>query len=558
MGRNTTWLKRHGSGKGRLFGAASGVAIAIVMAAGWAVPVAAGASTSASATWFAPYVDTTLPPVYPVATRAEDPAAQTAFGFIVSKTATDCVPSWGTYYSLTSADQAPLRLSALFGRMELEGEVPIVSFGGEANTTLADACQSATSLEAAYQDVLTHYGLFGKRAVFDFDIEGAAQGDTAALARQATAIAKLQTASAAAGGQLGAWLTLPVSTQGLLPVAENVVKSMLTGGVELSGVNVMTMYFWPSPGNGAPMLSAVEDALTATHTQLATIFAAVGIPLTSAQVWEHEGATVQIGDAGVADQAFTVHDAVGLVQFAQSVGLGRVSMWSINQDQPCAGGSTGGYSTYCSNVPQAPLAFDTDFASLTGSALDTPLLPKASGASQGATSGSGSSQGSTPGASQGATSTSGSGSSQGSTPGSSQGMPEPQSAPASYPAWSAAADYPGGYKVLMGTSIFRAKWWSHDQQPVTNPPEPWDTPWELIGSVPPGTAPWLPQPLPAGTYPVWSAHTVYTAGLKVLHQGLPYEARWWTEGTAPSSTWPTTGGSPWQPLWTVPGEPAGS
>ncbi len=489
-----------------------------------------------AATWFAPYVDATLPPAYPIATQAADPASQTAFGFVVSRTSTDCVPSWGTYYTLTQADHAPLRMSAVFGQMEKAGEVPIVSFGGESNTPLADACGTEASLEAAYRSVLTHYGLMGKPAVFDFDVEGAAQGDTAALLRQAAAVSALQAATAARGGSLGVWLTLPVTTQGLLPAAETVVQTMVDAGVRLSGVNVMTMYFSPSPGDGAPMLAAVTDALDATHAQLSSLFAGSGIPLTSGQVWMHEGATVQIGDAGIPGQAFTVADAQGLTQFARSVGLGRVSLWSINQDQACGGGATGGYSTHCSNVAQAPLAFDTTFSALAGAALSTPLLPPAAGNGAGTGGGPGAGTAGGPGAGTGV----------------GPGTPVP---PGTYPAWSPLAAYPGGYTVLLGATVYRAKWWNQDQQPVPVRAARWDTPWAVVGTVPAGTVPWTPRPLPAGKFPAWSATTVYTAGMEVLFQGLLYQDKWWTRGTVPSPVVPGSGSSPWRPMWTVPSEP---
>ena len=522
-------------------------------------PTADAAATTAgfSGTWFAPYVDTTLPPMYAVADPASDPAGQSAFGFIVSKTATDCTPSWGTYYSLSQADSAPLFVSRAFSAMEAEGKTPIISFGGEANTTLADACSTEGALLSAYRGVIEHYGLEAKPAVVDLDIEGAAQGDIAAINRQAAALAQLQATAAAAGGTLGVWLTLPVATTGLLPVAQNVVRAMLAAGVRLSGVNVMTMYFWPSPGNGAPMLAAVESALEATHGQLSRLFASEGVAADSAQVWEHEGATVQIGDAGIPDQAFTVSDAKGLVAFAGQVGLGRISMWSINQDQPCADGATGGYSTYCSGVTQAPLAFDDTFAALEGSALSTPLLPAATGApvTTALPSGSTPTRTSTPQSTSDpqSTSTAQATSDPQST---SDPTPSPSSVTGTFPAWSASMPYPGGYKVLLGTTVFQAKWWNEGVVPVANPTTRWSTPWKVVGSVPSGTQPWTPPTLAPGTYPTWSPSVVYTAGKDVLFEGLGYQAKWWNDGTAPDPLTAAAGNSPWKPLWVVPGEPS--
>ncbi len=324
-------------------------------------------------TWYAPYVDATLPPEYPAADRAENPAGQTVFGFVVASPTLPCTPSWGDYFSLAGIDASALHLGTVIEAMRARGETPIVSFGGQDNQPLADTCTSVAALEHAYAEVVGRYHL----AVVDLDIEGAAQGDAAALARQAAALRLLQAQVARDGRTLGVWLTLPVTRQGMLPVTEGVVAAMLDGGVELSGVNLMTMYFGPSPGDGAPMLAAVEAALGASFVQLRRIYSSHGIALDDAEVWQHMGATVQIGQAGVPGQAFTVADAEGLVRFAEAKGLGRVSDWSANQDAPCGSAShpsIGGYSNYCSGVAQAPGEFGRIFSALDGSATDTPLL----------------------------------------------------------------------------------------------------------------------------------------------------------------------------------------
>lgn len=430
-----------------------------------AAPARATTAPLGPTTWYAPYVDATLPPEYPSADTSANPARQTAFGFVVAASAGSCAPSWGTFYGLSGIDRSQLALGSVLSAMRAEGEVPIVSFGGEANQSLADACTSASALTAAYAQVVAAYHL----RVLDFDIEGAAQGRTGALARQARAIHALQARAGASGGRLGVWLTLPVATTGMLPVAEHVVDAMLNGGVDLSGVNLMTMYFSPSPGDGAPMLSAVEGALTASNRQLRRLFAAHGIPLGTAQVWAHMGATVQIGQASVPDQAFTVADARGLVGFASAHGLGRVSDWSANQDAPCGSASApsvGGYSNLCSGVVQAAGQFGTTFARLTGSATATRLLHPRSASSV---------QPPAPSRSAG------------------RGAAPPRTPPpraprrpvaGSYPAWSPSDPYPAGAKVVAGGEVYAAKWWNRGVDPTTPAAHPWDTPWKPLFTIP--------------------------------------------------------------------------
>ena len=538
-----------------------------------AAPVARYASLDQAAppTWYAPYVDATLPPEYPSADPAVNPAGQTVFGFVVAAGSGSCTPSWGTYYSLSGIDGPPLQLGSVISTMQAEGETPIVSFGGEANQPLDDVCTSSSALAGAYQAVVDRYDL----QVLDLDIEGAAQGDTAALALQAQAIRTVQASAAAAGRSLGVWLTLPVASTGMLPVAENVVDTMLDGGVALSGVNLMTMYLTPSPGDGAPMLAAVEQALEASHAQLGRIFASHGIHLSGAQVWSHMGATVQIGQAGIPDQAFTVADAQGLVDFAELQGLGRVSDWSANQDLPCGSASdptVGGYSNFCSGVVQTPGQFGQIFGQLTGSATSTTLLtasttstatPPAPAIPSTAPSGPappapapapapapGPGPGPGPVPVPAPTTGTGAGTGTGSAP------PAAPQATTSYPAWSPTTPYPAGYEVARSGKLYRAKWWNQGIDPSQPVAAPWDTPWRLVRALPPGSQPWTPPTLPAGTYPAWSASRVYVAGDDVLYGGVPYQARWWNEGEPPASAASDPYGSPWRLLDQVPGEPA--
>src|ERR1700691_265345 len=80
-------------------------------------------------TWFAPYVDVTLPPVYQFQSTSADPARQTVLGFIVDSPNANqpCLPSWGASYSLRAADQA-LTLGSRIAQMQQDGAEPIVSF----------------------------------------------------------------------------------------------------------------------------------------------------------------------------------------------------------------------------------------------------------------------------------------------------------------------------------------------------------------------------------------------------------------------------------------------
>lgn len=61
--------------------------------------------------------------------------------------------------------------------------------------------------------------------------------------------------------------------------------------------------------------------------------------------------------------------------------------------------------------------------------------------------------------------------------------------------------------------------------------------------------------VPPGSVPVWEPDTLYQKGATVAFDGLPYQARWSTEGDAPSTQFPVGPDSPWMPMFDVPGEP---
>lgn len=468
-------------------------------------------AASVGKTWFAPYVDVTLPPEYQFQSTSADPARQTVLGFIVARNAGSCVPSWGGAYGLSQAEQY-LAVGARIAQLQQDGAQPIVSFGGQANTSLDVACASVPSLVAAYRSVISRYHL----TTIDLDIEGAALGDFGAEQRRAEALAQLEQNAQAAHRRLAVWLTLPVEPSGLAGDAISVITSMLAHQVAIAGVNVMTMDFSQPPAAGTTILQLAESALNAAHGQIATLLAAYHVDLSSPQVWQRMGATVMIGQNDVRGEVFTVADANGLVGFASRNGLGRVSMWSINRDSQCGASfpELGLLSNSCSGTAQSSLQFSGVFGALGGeaaaSSATAAMVPP---------------------------------------------QPDINPADAPFPIWSPADQYPAGYKVVEHGEIYEAKWYNTGSDPAAVVQYSWQTPWELIGPVLSGDhAPVLPT-MPVGTYPAWQNSTQYRAGAKVLYQGLPYVAKWANQGAAPEVSGGLSG-SPWQPLFRIPGEPS--
>jgi cellulose synthase/poly-beta-1,6-N-acetylglucosamine synthase-like glycosyltransferase/chitodextrinase len=465
-------------------------------------------------TWFAPYVDATLTPTFQFQSSSADPAQQTVLGFVVAEPGSACTPSWGGAYTLTQANDT-LAMSSRIAQVQQDGAQAVVSFGGQAHTSLDVACASVSSLTAAYQSVIDAYRL----TTIDLDIEGAALNNFQAEERRAAAVANLERAAQAAHHKLAVWLTLPVEPSGLQGNAISVIESMLRDRVSIAGINVMTMDFARAPAAGSSMLQSVESALRATHGQVADIFPRYGIRLSSQQIWQRLGATVMIGQNNIEGENFTVSDARGLVSFAAASHLGRVSMWSLNRDSQCGSSfpENGVVSNTCSGTAQSGLEFSKAFGRLKG----------------------------------GATLTSSAGDVQ-------PAAPDTNPADAPYPLWSANADYPLGYKVVEDGEIYEAKWYNTGDDPQAQVQYSWQSPWELLGPVLPGDhAPVMVRPK-ADHYRAWSITAQYRAGGKVLYQGLPYQAKWSNQGVSPQTAMSDPAGSPWKALYRIPGEPAGS
>ena len=504
------------------------VALLVLVAAGgagfFALSEAAGtraARADAAARhdpWFAPYVDATLTPAIAFQDRASNPSGDVVLGFVVAGSDADaaCTPTWGTYETLAGA-ATTLDLDRRIAQLRGQGGDAVISFGGAANTELAVACDRPDDLASAYRSVIDRY----ETDTLDFDIEGAALGDTAANVRRAKALKTIQDGARADKRDLAVWLTLPVTSQGLNPDALAVVSTMLAEKVDLAGVNVMAMDFG-EPAAARNMLRAVTSSVTATQRQLAAVYTRAGLRLSAADLWGKVGVTVMIGQNDVEAERLTVTDAEAVAAFAASKGVGRVSMWSLNRDTQC--GATfaviGTHSNLCSGVAQKPQQFTKTFAGLRGTARAKAAAVTSPDVLVGAPAAT---------------------------------VDDPARSP--YPIWEPEQAYREGYKVVWHQAVYVAKWYSQGETPDAENVEQSAAPWRLVGPVlRTDRAPKIPT-LPAGTHPAWAPSRVFKAGARVLYKGLPYLASWYTQGDVPGETGEGGSPSPWKPLYRIPGEP---
>ncbi len=497
---------------------ASRLVIALLLVAGTAVAatysvrnaVAGQSAAGLAPAWFAPYVDVTVTPTYQFQDPTEEPAHQVVLSFVVAESTDSCTPSWGGYYTLDQA-ASTLNLDQRVAQLRNDGVAGVVSFGGSANTDLAVACHSASSLAAEYLQVIDRYHV----TTIDLDVEGSALADWPAAQRRAAAVALLEHHLAALHRHISVWLTLPVTTQGLGGPGLAQLRQMLHDKAHLAGVNGMAMDYGPPV---ADMGAAAVQALGATEAQLAALYPRYGVPLSGAAVWHSLGVTVMIGQNDDAGEVLTVADARTVASFARGEHLGRVSVWSLNRDSQCGSGFgvVGEQSSTCSGTAQSSLQFDDLLANLRGTVPSGGSVTPVSGSSQ----------------------------------------LSPANAP--YPFWQPNDPYAVGYKVVWQNSIYESKWYNQGQDPAADVQYAWQTPWQLIGPVLSGERAPTTTTLPAGTYPGWAPGTAYRAGARILFAGLAYVAKWYNSASSPAAAQTDPSGSPWQPLFTVPGEPSSS
>jgi chitinase len=291
-------------------------------------------SESSSTTPYAPYVSATT------ASDTDSTGSPTTYNlaFVISA-GSDCTPKWnGTYAIGNSAVKT--RISAL----KESGTSVRVSFGGASGKELAEVCDSATALAAAYGAALDAAG----STQADFDIEGDALTDSDSVALRSKAIALLQKERT----DLKVSFTLPVMPSGLDDDSLALLESANDNAVRVSTVNIMTMNYG-SPYTG-DMGDYAETSAKAAHDQLKDVFG-----LSSAGAWQGLALTAMIGEQDVSGETFTLADAAQLRTFAEEKGVAWVSMWSTFRDRQCSSdnASADNAATDCSGVTQSSGAF---------------------------------------------------------------------------------------------------------------------------------------------------------------------------------------------------------
>ncbi len=492
------------------------VMIALVLAALLAVGSFLGyrawasAQTSAAVEpWFAAYVDVTATPSFEFESPQSDAARDVVLSFIVASNDEPCEPTWGTAYTLEEAAES-LDLDRRLARLQQQGGGIAVSFGGLNNAELSTACTDEHKLADAYSSVIDRYQV----TTIDLDIEGDDLREAVSGERRAAVMAGLQAKHRANGDDLAIWLTLPVATFGLTEDGTTAVAQMLDAGVDIAGVNGMTMNFGQSMADDESQAEASIRALEETHRQLGVLYRKAGIELSPGTLWTKLGATPMIGQNDEVGETFGLNDAKRLNAFGQDKGLGRMSMWSLNRDTTCGPhyADVTRVSDSCSGIVQGELRFSDLLADgFDGRAIhaaDRVTIPEPINPDD--------------------------------------LVDDPDTSP--YPIWAEDSSYLEGTKVVWHRNVYQAKWWTKGELPDNPVLNSWETPWTLIGPVLPGEKPIALATLSLGTYDNWEGTAIYEKGTRILFDGVPFQAKWWNQGESPDAYSSNPDSSPWVPL----------
>ncbi|MFG2037509.1 chitinase [Dactylosporangium sp. NPDC048998] len=364
---------------------------------------AQSANAALTSNWYAsaPYLmpfDNSPPDAIEVMNATGQKAFQLAF--ILAPNGGGCTPTWDG----TRAVSADTDAANLISRIRANGGDVSVSIGGYGGTKLGQTCGTPAATAAAYQQVVTKYGL----KAIDFDLEEPEYENAAAVHNELGAAQILQ--------QNNPGLYISVTTAGTAAGTGWFGQQMLNDAKSL-GFTPNNYSIMPFDGgfNGA---SSQTSALEAFHGILMNTFG-----WDSATAYAREGVSMMNGrsDAG---EYFRQADFQTVLDYATSHRLARYTYWSVNRDRQCPDPNQSTTSGTCSSVPQAAWEFTKYTARFAGATPPTSIPPTSS-------------------------------------------SPTPSTGACSAAAWSSSTAYNGGALVSYNGHTWKAQWWTQGETPGT-------------------------------------------------------------------------------------------
>lgn len=310
-------------------------ALAAAGLTGFAITQASGADAAAyqlSDRWYAaaPYL-MPLDNDPPDATAIMDATGLKAFqlAFILAPNGGGCTPTWdGT--APVANDTA---VGAVINAIRAKGGDVSISIGGYNGTKLGQACASPEATAAAYQQVVTKYGLHA----IDFDLEEPEYENSAAIHNEIGAAKILQ--------QNNPGLYVSVTTAGTA-AGTGWFGQLMLNEAKAQGFTPNNFSIMPFDGgfNGADAQTA---ALTAFNGLLRTTFG-----WSEATAYAHQGFSGMNGRSDTGEM-FPQSAFRTVLDYAKAHGMDRFTFWSLNRDRQCNPPDNGGRTSgTCSSVTQ--------------------------------------------------------------------------------------------------------------------------------------------------------------------------------------------------------------
>jgi chitinase len=332
------------------------VVLAVALGLPLSGPIAAQAAPVSSpahaigAHVFAPYFETYAGSNLAALSSASG-ARELTLAFLEAPTRGSCDVVWDgdatmpVAWSTFGADIAAIRRRG--------GDV-IPSFGGysadHSGRDIADSCPSAAGIAAAYEKVVTTYGV----TRLDLDVEDRSLDHPAAIERRNAAIRLVQDWAARQGRTVEFAYTLPSSMSGLDPEGVAILQDARRQGAQIRVVNAMTFDFYDDVPHEMGRDSIV--AARAVHRQMRQVYP----EQSEARLWSRLGVTEMVGidDFGPAE-TLTLADAGRVTRWAKAHHIAFLSFWALQRDNGGCPGDAGGDS--CSGVAQQDWQFSQIF-----------------------------------------------------------------------------------------------------------------------------------------------------------------------------------------------------
>jgi chitinase len=342
--------------RSRLRYAFFGIGAVSATVAAFAVAVVGGAAKAGALTnnWYA-----SAPYLMPESNNPPDPTVvmaatgQKAFqlAFILAPNGGGCSPTWDGTSPISSDTTAGNVINSI---RNAGGDVS-VSVGGYGGTKLGQTCGDVASTTAAYQQVVSKYGL----KAIDFDLEEPEYENDAAVNNELGAAKALQQNNAG----LYVSVTMPGTSAGTGWFGTQLLDKAKAIGFTPNNFSIM-------PFDGGFNGSAAQiSALEAFHGLLTSH---MGWDSTTA--YNHEGFSGMNGKSD-SSEFFYQSDFQAVLDYATGHGLARFTFWSVNRDRACGSSTDNGI---CSNVPQNDWDFTkytTQFAGATPPDQPPPTSP---------------------------------------------------------------------------------------------------------------------------------------------------------------------------------------